>query len=174
MLRHTLCFFLSKSWLGRSQMKHFDFWSSSMLLYRARQANDKHHAMLVQTTRSPQPVLKSWNYAWNYQQKTAFCKVFGEKYKLFDLCYSGSKTEWILNFNPSTWSNTLAISYRELERHTFSSLSSENASTMIPNTMFRPMVVTRIKNVTSSNSLQPAMWNGARLLSFLCTPRGTI
>ena len=42
---------------------------------------------------------------------------------------------------------------------TLSSLSSEKVSTMIPNTMFRPMVVTMMKKETSSSSLAPATLN---------------
>ena len=40
---------------------------------------------------------------------------------------------------------------------TRSSLSSENESMIIPNTMFRPMVVISMKKDKSSNSLHPAM-----------------
>ena len=44
---------------------------------------------------------------------------------------------------------------------TLSSLSSENVSTMIPNTMFSPMVVTMIKNDTSNKMRSPEVLNSA-------------
>ena len=57
---------------------------------------------------------------------------------------------------------------------TLSSLSAENESTMIPNTMLRPTVVTMMKKDTSNNSLQPAMYNGGRISSSFWMSSGMI
>ena len=53
----------------------------------------------------------------------------------------------------------MLMSYTDtvLKYFTLSSLSSENVSTMIPNTMFRPMVVTMMKKVRSKKTTRRAV-----------------